>query len=119
MTEKDLLTLFRIVVVLEHLIEHKVEKFLICNEKLNEFLTFNLRELFDFLRRTCFDDTEVGLEKVRLACLVLTNAVESRSRLVELLHLIVTLWLLLKLHLDELLSQSLSVGMDAVDKDVR
>ena len=74
MTEKYLLTLFRIIVVLEHLIKHKVEELLVRNEKFDKLLAFDLRELFNFFGRTCFHDAEISLKQIRLATLRLTHA---------------------------------------------
>ena len=76
LAEEHLLTFFWIVVVLEHFVEHEVQQLLIRYEKLNEFLTFDLRELFYFLGSTSLHDSKVGLEEVHFAS----------TSLVELIH---------------------------------
>ena len=60
--QKHLLSLLWVIVILEHLVEHEVQQLLVRYEKLNEFLSFDLRELFNLLWRSRFDNPQVGLQ---------------------------------------------------------
>jgi len=61
-----LFTLFRVVIVSEHLVEHEVEKVCVRHQQLNQFLTFNLRETFDLFRSASLDYSEISLEQIWL-----------------------------------------------------
>lgn len=107
-------TLLRVIIILKHLVEHEVEKFLICDEKLYKFLTFNLRKFFDFLWRPSLYNPEIRLKEVWLSLI----SEETCSRVVELRIAIHLFQSIFEFHLDELLPKSLPMRMNAVDEDI-
>lgn len=50
----------------EHLIEHEVQQVLIRTKQFHELLTLDLRELFDFLRRSGLNNPQVSVQELLL-----------------------------------------------------
>ena len=113
-----MLSLLGIVVVFEHLVEHEVKQLLVRDEKLDKLLSLDLRKLFNLLGSSCLDNSQISLQKI--CSLVLCAAtIEATLASIHLAVIISTVdLLLLKLHLDELLTETLAMGMDALDENV-
>ena len=113
-----MLSLLGIVVVLEHLVEHEVKQLLVRNEKLDQLLPLDLRELFNLLRRSRLYDPQVGLKQV-CAFVLRAAAIEAALTCVHLAELISGgVLLLLELHLDKLLAEALAMSVDALYENV-
>ena len=113
-----MLSLLGIVIVFEHLVEHEVKQLLVRNEKLDQLLPLDLRELFNLLRRSRLDDPQVGLKQV-CAFVLRAAAIEAALACVHLAKLISGgVLLLLELHLDQLLAEALAMSVDALNENV-